>query len=113
MEKRWSREPSTSKHKCPGRRHRAALMLRPFDVFLVGAHCSLVEIERRERLRGNRKFGGGRSHVEEDRIHDFDPMIARSKQHDNIRWMSRLRSYNGGASDPSPFFEQRQIDEKS
>src|SRR5262249_32153680 len=40
-------------------------------------------------------------------------MIARSKRHDNIRWMSRSRSYNAGASGPSPFFEERQIDEKS
>src|SRR5262245_24633079 len=40
-------------------------------------------------------------------------MIARSKRHDNIRWMSRMRYYNAGASDPSPSFDQRQIDEKS
>lgn len=59
-------------------------MLRPFDVFLVGVHCSLEEIERRERLRGNRKFREGRSHVEEDRIHDFGPYdceVETTRQH--------------------------------
>jgi chloramphenicol 3-O phosphotransferase len=48
-------------------------LLLPFDVFLVGVHCSLGEIERRERERGNRRIGEGREHVEIDRIHEFGP----------------------------------------
>ena len=48
-------------------------LLQPFDVFLVGVHCSVEEIERREQLRGDRRIGEGRSHVEEDRIHTFGP----------------------------------------
>jgi chloramphenicol 3-O phosphotransferase len=48
-------------------------LLLPFDVFLVGVHCSLGEIERRERARGDRRIGEGREHVEVDRIHDFGP----------------------------------------
>jgi chloramphenicol 3-O phosphotransferase len=48
-------------------------LLQPFDVFLVGVHCSLDEIDRRERLRGDRRIGEGREHVQIDRIHDFGP----------------------------------------
>ena len=48
-------------------------LLRPFDVFLVAVHCSLDEIDRRERLRGDRRIGEGREHVEVDRIHDLGP----------------------------------------
>jgi chloramphenicol 3-O phosphotransferase len=35
-------------------------LLAPFDVFFVGLHCSLPELERRERLRGNRRAGEAR-----------------------------------------------------
>jgi chloramphenicol 3-O phosphotransferase len=51
-------------------------LLRPFDVFLVGVHCGLEELERRERLRGDRKIGEGRSHLEDDRIHHLGPYDA-------------------------------------
>jgi chloramphenicol 3-O phosphotransferase len=50
-----------------------AQLLLPFDVFLVGVHCSMEELERRERERGDRRIGEGREHVEKDRIHDFGP----------------------------------------
>ncbi|BCM90154.1 putative O-phosphotransferase [Abditibacteriota bacterium] len=45
-------------------------MLAPFDVFFVGVHCSLVELERRERERGDRAIGEGHSHLLEG-IHDW------------------------------------------
>jgi chloramphenicol 3-O phosphotransferase len=48
-------------------------LLLPFDVFLVGVHCSLGELERRERDRGDRRIGEGREHVEIDRIHELGP----------------------------------------
>lgn len=48
-------------------------LLKPFDVFLVGVHCSLEELDRRERLRGDRWIGEGRSHVVDDGIHRFGP----------------------------------------
>lgn len=35
-------------------------LLRPFDVFLVGVHCPLPELERRERERGDRRPGDAR-----------------------------------------------------
>jgi chloramphenicol 3-O phosphotransferase len=48
-------------------------LLQPFDVFLVGVHCALDEVDRREILRGDRRIGEGRAHVEIDRIHDLGP----------------------------------------
>lgn len=48
-------------------------LLQPFDVFLVGVHCSLDELDRRERVRGDRQIGEGRSHVVDDGIHTFGP----------------------------------------
>lgn len=48
-------------------------LLEPFDVFLVGVHCSLDEIDRREQQRGDRRIGEGREHVEVDRIHELGP----------------------------------------
>ena len=32
-------------------------LLRPFDVFFVGVHCPLPELERREHARGDRRLG--------------------------------------------------------
>jgi chloramphenicol 3-O phosphotransferase len=50
-----------------------ARLLDGLDVFLVGVHCDLAEIDRRERDRGDRRIGEGRSHVESDLIHTFGP----------------------------------------
>lgn len=50
-----------------------ARLLAGLDVFLVGVHCDLAEIDRRERSRGDRRIGEGRSHVETDLIHTFGP----------------------------------------
>jgi len=35
-------------------------LLAPFDVFFVGVHCPLLELERRERQRGDRRPGEAR-----------------------------------------------------
>ncbi len=35
-------------------------VLRSYDVFFVGVHCPLPELERRERLRGDRRVGDAR-----------------------------------------------------
>ena len=35
------------------------VLLSPFDAFWVGVHAPVVEVERRERLRGNRQIGDG------------------------------------------------------
>jgi chloramphenicol 3-O phosphotransferase len=50
-----------------------ARLLAGLDVFLVGVHCNLAEIDRRERARGDRRLGEGRTHVEIDLIHAFGP----------------------------------------
>jgi chloramphenicol 3-O phosphotransferase len=39
---------------------RLVQLLRPFDVFFVGVHCPLPELERRERERGDRPIGDAR-----------------------------------------------------
>jgi chloramphenicol 3-O phosphotransferase len=36
-------------------------LLTPFDVFFVGVHCPLPELERRERHRGDRRIGDARA----------------------------------------------------
>lgn len=38
-------------------------LLRPFDMFWVGVHAPVEEIDRRERLRGDRTIGEGRFHL--------------------------------------------------
>lgn len=39
---------------------RLVQLLGPFDVFLVGLHCPLAELEQRERKRGDRRAGEAR-----------------------------------------------------
>ncbi len=57
----------------PAWRADLARLLDGLDVFLVGVHCDLAEIDRRERARGDRYAGEGRAHVETDQIHSFGP----------------------------------------
>jgi chloramphenicol 3-O phosphotransferase len=55
--------------------NRLALLLEPFDVFFVGVHCPLPELERRERERGDRKIGEARNDYEVTHtfgIYDFE-----------------------------------------
>jgi chloramphenicol 3-O-phosphotransferase len=47
-------------------RHDLAVLLADLDVFLIGVHCALDEVDRRERVRGDRRIGEGRTHVELD-----------------------------------------------
>ncbi len=46
-------------------------LLEGLDVFLVGVHCALHELDRREEARGDRHPGEGRAHVEANGIHGF------------------------------------------
>lgn len=43
-------------------------LLHGFDVFFVGVHCPLEELEKRERERGDRKIGEARYHL---KTHDY------------------------------------------
>ena len=45
-----------------------ARLLRPFDVFWVGVHAPIEELERRERARGDRQVGEAAYHL---KTHDF------------------------------------------
>lgn len=47
-------------------------LLAPYDVFFVGVHCPLEEMERRERMRGDRAIGEARSHLL-DGVHAWGP----------------------------------------
>ena len=40
---------------------RLLFLLAPLDVFFVGLHCSLAELEQRERERGDRRIGDARA----------------------------------------------------
>ncbi len=54
---------------------RLANLLRGLDVFFVGVHCPLEELERRERLRGDRRIGEARADFETTHRHceyDFE-----------------------------------------
>ena len=50
-----------------------ARLLAGLDVYLVGVHCDLNELDRRERERGDRRVGEGHSHLVTDGIHTFGP----------------------------------------
>jgi chloramphenicol 3-O phosphotransferase len=54
-------------------RRELATLLAGLDVYLVGVHCDLDELGRRERERGDRHAGEGRTHVEIDGVHTFGP----------------------------------------
>ena len=61
-------------------------LLEPFDVFFVGIHCPLAELERRERQRGNRRAGEARQDA--GSVHTFgiyDLEVDSTRQlHDNV-----------------------------
>jgi len=57
----------------PSWRAQLARLLAGFDVFLVGVHCDVHELEGRERIRGDRRAGEGREHLSDNRIHEFGP----------------------------------------
>jgi len=52
-------------------RRELATLLAGLDVYLVGVHCDLDELDRRERERGDRRAREGRTHIEIDGIHTF------------------------------------------
>jgi chloramphenicol 3-O phosphotransferase len=55
--------------------NRLLRLLAHLDVFFVGVHCSLSELERRERERGDRRIGEAKSDYETTHtfgIYDFE-----------------------------------------
>jgi chloramphenicol 3-O phosphotransferase len=77
---------------------RLADMLAGHDVFFVGVHCALEELERRERERGDRPVGDARRdfhRIHSYCIYDFevDAMQERDANAEAIiaAWQSRMR----------------------
>lgn len=73
-------------------------LLGGFDVFLVGVHCPLPELERRERLRGDRGVGDARRDLQT--VHSFttyDVEVDASRPADEVAadvlraWTQRTR----------------------
>ena len=71
------------------------VLLSPFDVFWVGVHAPVAEIERRERLRGNRQQGEGLYHLKTHQFCTYDVEVDTTKpMSQNVRtiftaWNSR------------------------
>jgi chloramphenicol 3-O phosphotransferase len=73
-------------------------LLAPFDVFFVGVHCPLPELERREQQRGDRRPGEARRDFETvHRVAEYDLEIdATQPNDDNVArvitaWRARSR----------------------
>ncbi len=52
--------------------HDLRRLLVPFDVFWIGVHAPLEEIERREQARGDRTLGEGRYHLKTHHFCRYD-----------------------------------------
>ena len=74
------------------------VLLAPFDVFFVGVHCPLPELERRERERGDRRAAEARRDYDTmHRVTEYDLTIdATQPNEDNVAklitaWHARSR----------------------
>ena len=77
----------------PGCLHKALTQLAPYRVWLVALHCPLDELERRERVRGNRPSGLARSQFE--KVHsycayDLELSSYEAQIEDNARALEKL-----------------------
>lgn len=74
-------------------------LLEGIDVFFVGLHCSLEELERREQQRGNRRKGDARSDlrfVHQGKIYDLELDSEKATVEENVEaliegWWGRKR----------------------
>ena len=73
-------------------------LLAPFDVFFVGVHCPLPELERREQRRGDRCIGDARTDFHSvHRLTDYDLDIDATQPAEGnvarliVAWQSRNR----------------------
>ena len=70
-------------------------VLAPFDVFWVGVHASLEEVERRELLRGDRTIGESRYHLKTHSFCRYDLEVDSTKPIEQVTdeiikaWRSR------------------------
>jgi chloramphenicol 3-O phosphotransferase len=75
---------------------RLVRLLAPYDVFFVGVHCDLAELERREAARGDRPIGDARRDFEtihRHAVYDFeiDTTAPRGDEADRViaAWRAR------------------------
>ncbi len=72
-------------------------LLSPFDVFWVGVHAPVAEIERRQRMRGNRQQGEGLYHLQTHQFCTYNVEVDTTKPtSENVTtimnsWKSRPR----------------------
>lgn len=72
-----------------------ARLLADFDVFFVGVHCPIEELERRERARGNRTLGEAAYHMKTHNYCTYDFEVdSRTDAQNNAKkiiaaWQSR------------------------
>ena len=59
--------------------HDLTRLLSPFDVFWVGVHAPIEEIERRERARGDRTLGEGLYHLKTHSFCHYDLEVDSSR----------------------------------
>ena len=91
--------------------HRLLRLFSRLDVFFVGVHCPLAELERRELERGNRRLGEARADFETAHAfaeYDFEVVSTRPLDENvkalTVAWKSRQR--------PSAFEKMEQRGEK-
>ena len=74
-------------------------ILRPFDVFWVGVHTSVAELERRERVRGDRTIGEALYHLKTHTFCRYDFEVDSTKPASDTAgevvraWRSRADSW--------------------
>ncbi len=73
------------------------ILLAPFDVFWVGVHAPIAELERREQLQGDRHHGEALEHLKTHRFCEYDIEVQSTDAIDhNVvtivdAWKNRLR----------------------
>jgi chloramphenicol 3-O phosphotransferase len=59
-------------------------LLSPFDVFWVGVHAPVEELDRREQARGNRRPGEARFHLKTHRYVQYDIEVDSTEPLDSV-----------------------------
>jgi chloramphenicol 3-O-phosphotransferase len=59
-------------------------LLSPFDVFWVGVHAPVEELDRREEARGNRRPGEARFHLKAHRYVQYDVEVDSTQPLDSV-----------------------------
>lgn len=71
-------------------------LLAPFDTFWVAVHAPLAELERRERIRGDRTVGEAAFHVKTHSFCTYDIQVDSTQPlHDNVEAIVRAWKTRG------------------